>query len=54
MTASTKSTTDAAERIVEAALALGPQIRAASTQWNRAAIYRPPLFRPCSGPASFG
>ena len=29
MTASTRSTTDAAEQIVEAALALGPQIRAA-------------------------
>ena len=47
MTATTKSKTHVAEQIVEAALALGPKMRAAVDEINRALIYRQPLLKPC-------
>ena len=43
MTASTRSTTDAAEQIVEAALALGPQIRAAVDEMEQGRHLPPAL-----------
>ncbi len=43
MTASTRSTTDAAEQIVEAALALGPQIRAAVDEMEQGRRLPPAL-----------
>ena len=54
MADSTRVTTDEAERIVEAARALGPQIRAAVEEWNRTAVYQPPLCGLCSRPGPFG